>query len=76
MRKKPKIVATIESRMGSSRLPGKVLMSAIDNISMLEFMVNRIKKLITWIKNDDLKSTIVMIICVQLLFLMLFIIKC
>lgn len=39
-----KIVASIEARMTSSRLPGKVLLEAIDNISMLEFMIQRVKK--------------------------------
>lgn len=39
-----KIVATIEARMTSSRLPGKVLMPAFENISMLEFMINRVKQ--------------------------------
>ena len=42
--KKKKIVASIEARMTSSRLPGKVLMEAIDGVSMLEFMVSRLKK--------------------------------
>ena len=41
---KQKIVASIEARMTSSRLPGKVLMEAHKNISMLEFMLNRVKK--------------------------------
>jgi len=44
MRNKPKIVASIEARMTSSRLPGKVLMTAFDDVSMLEYMVNRVKK--------------------------------
>ena len=39
-----KIVASIEARMTSSRLPGKVLMQAINGMSMLEFMVQRVKK--------------------------------
>jgi len=39
-----KIVASIEARMTSSRLPGKVLMQAINEISMLEFMIQRLKK--------------------------------
>lgn len=38
-----KIVASIEARMTSSRLPGKVLMEAIDGISMLEFMIKRVQ---------------------------------
>lgn len=39
-----KIVASIECRMTSSRLPGKVLMNALDDYSMLEVMVHRVKK--------------------------------
>ena len=39
-----KIVASIEARMTSSRLPGKVLMQAINKMSMLEFMIQRVKK--------------------------------
>ena len=42
--KSRKIVATIEARMTSSRLPGKVLMDALNGTSMLEFMINRVKK--------------------------------
>lgn len=38
-----KIIASIEARMTSSRLPGKVLLEAIDGISMLEFMIQRVK---------------------------------
>lgn len=38
------IVASIEARMTSSRLPGKVLMDSIEGISMLEFMINRVRK--------------------------------
>ena len=38
------VIATIEARMTSSRLPGKVLMEANKGISMLEFMINRVKK--------------------------------
>lgn len=41
---KLKTVASIEARMTSSRLPGKVLLPAFDNISMLEFMVKRVQK--------------------------------
>ena len=41
---KKKITASIEARMTSSRLPGKVLMPAYEQISMIEFMVNRVKK--------------------------------
>ncbi|WP_321777727.1 glycosyltransferase family protein [Sulfurimonas sp.] len=56
-----KIIASIECRMTSSRLPGKVLMNALDNMSMLEVMVKRVKhsKLIdgiilaTTINKDD-----------------------
>ena len=44
MKNNKKIVASIEARMTSSRLPGKVLMEAIDGISMLEFMIQRVKK--------------------------------
>ena len=43
MIKNKKIVASIEARMTSSRLPGKVLMNAIDEVSMLEFMIHRVK---------------------------------
>jgi len=39
-----RIVASIEARMTSSRLPGKVLMEAINNKSMLEFMIERVRK--------------------------------
>ena len=42
MRKK--IIASIEARMTSSRLPGKVLMESLPHISMLEYMINRVKK--------------------------------
>lgn len=41
--KKNRIVASIEARMTSSRLPGKVLLNAIDNISMLQYMIERLK---------------------------------
>ena len=41
---KKKIVASIEARMTSSRLPGKVLMEAVEGVSMLEFMLKRVKK--------------------------------
>lgn len=44
MPKSGRIVATIECRMTSSRLPGKVLMEAIDGKPMLEVMVERVKK--------------------------------
>ncbi|HBS47698.1 TPA: hypothetical protein DEO28_05040 [Candidatus Dependentiae bacterium] len=39
-----KVVASIEARMTSSRLPGKVLMEAIDGKPMLQFMVERVKR--------------------------------
>ena len=45
MMKNKKIIASIEARMTSSRLPGKVLMKALDDgTSMLEFMIKRVKK--------------------------------
>tara|TARA_B100001250_G_C19808350_1_gene794506 strand:- start:2078 stop:2812 length:735 start_codon:yes stop_codon:yes gene_type:complete len=37
-----KIVATIEARMASSRLPGKVLME-VDGIPMLKYLIKRLK---------------------------------
>ncbi|PIF03805.1 MAG: hypothetical protein CSA86_04690 [Arcobacter sp.] len=40
---KQKIVASIEARMTSSRLPGKVL-KKINNIPSLELMINRVKR--------------------------------
>lgn len=40
---KPKIVASIEARMTSSRLPGKVLMTA-DGKPMLEILVERLQR--------------------------------
>ncbi len=40
--KKNKVVATIEARMTSSRLPGKVLMTAAGK-TMLEHMIDRVK---------------------------------
>ena len=40
--KKKKVVATIEARMGSSRLPGKVLLSALGK-SMLMHLVDRLR---------------------------------
>ena len=36
-----KIIASIEARMTSSRLPGKVLMPAFNDITMLEFMIKK-----------------------------------
>ena len=44
MRGKGKIIASIEARMTSSRLPGKVLMPAIGEVSMLELMLKRLEK--------------------------------
>ena len=41
---KKKIMASIEARMTSSRLPGKVLMDSLPDVSMLEYMINRVKK--------------------------------
>ncbi len=41
---KKKIIATIECRMTSTRLPGKVLMPAVAGMSFLELIVSRIKK--------------------------------
>lgn len=41
---KQKTVVSIEARMTSSRLPGKVLLKAYDDVSMLEFMVSRIRR--------------------------------
>jgi len=42
--KNGKIISTIECRITSSRLPGKVLMEGIDGKSMLEIMVERVKR--------------------------------
>ena len=39
---KPKVVASIEARMGSSRLPGKVLMN-IGDISVIKLLVTRLQ---------------------------------
>lgn len=41
---KGRVIATIECRMTSSRLFGKVLMEAIDGKSMLEIMAERVKE--------------------------------
>jgi spore coat polysaccharide biosynthesis protein SpsF len=41
---KPRIFATIEARMTSTRLPGKVLMEAIGK-SMLELMIERLRRI-------------------------------
>src|SRR4051812_29101977 len=38
-----RVVATIEARMGSSRLPGKVLMKAVDR-PLLSLMVERVRR--------------------------------
>jgi len=38
-----RIIATIEARLASSRLPGKVL-SSVGNYSVLELMINRLKQ--------------------------------
>lgn len=43
MTEKPRIVATIEARMTSSRLPGKVLMECFGK-SMLTHMIDRVKQ--------------------------------
>ena len=40
---KTKIIASIEARMTSTRLPGKVLMPAFNDITMLEFMIKRVQ---------------------------------
>ena len=37
-------MASVEARMTSSRLPGKVLMESLPGVSMLEYMINRVKK--------------------------------
>ena len=57
-----KVVATIEARMTSKRLPGKVLLEAA-GISMLEHLIQRLKTvksidtivLATTTNKDDLK---------------------
>lgn len=42
--RKHKVVATIECRMTSSRLPGKVLMDAVPGISYLEYIADRVRR--------------------------------
>jgi len=44
-RSRGRIVVTIECRMTSSRLPGKVLMEAVEGKSMLEVMVERVRRI-------------------------------
>ena len=39
-----KIIASIECRMTSTRLPGKVLMPALNDMSILEVMIKRVQK--------------------------------
>ena len=41
--RKVRILATIQARMGSKRLPGKVL-KKVDGVSLLEYQIKRIKK--------------------------------
>ena len=36
--------AIVQARVASSRLPGKVLMESLPGVSMLEYMINRVKK--------------------------------
>lgn len=55
--KEGKIIATIECRMTSSRLPGKVLLEAIDGKSVLEIMVERVKR-VPQIKETVLATTV------------------
>ena len=42
MKKKIKVIATIEARMGSSRLPGKV-MKKLGKYYLLEILIKRLK---------------------------------
>ena len=43
LKKKMKVIATIEARMGSSRLPGKV-MKKLGKYYLLEILIKRLKK--------------------------------
>lgn len=44
-----KIIGVIQARMGSTRLPGKILKPIINDISLLEFIIQRIEKVkIDW----------------------------
>ena len=43
MKKKIRVIASIEARMGSSRLPGKVL-KEIQGQPVLKLLINRLKK--------------------------------
>ena len=43
MKKKKRVIATIEARMGSSRLPGKV-MKKLGKYYLLEILIKRLKK--------------------------------
>ena len=40
----PKVLAVIQARMGSSRLPGKMLLPIIDNKGALELMLERVSR--------------------------------
>lgn len=56
IKKNRKIVATIEARMTSNRLPGKVLMSACGK-TMLEHLVERLRR-IAWLDEIVVATTI------------------